>query len=357
MGSVRGGGDHATDIGLQLASTAELGASDPKRVSPRLARALGRVLDGVTAVEGLRRLSAGATLETWAFDAIAPSQRWPLILRRAPGGVSAARTLSLADEASVVRALHESGAMVPEVVWTLQPEDDLGDGFVMIRIEGETIPRKILRDAAFETIRPHLVSQFAEVAWSLHRIDTSLLPPALPSAGVRETLAVMTERTRALPTPRPVFELAIRWLEDHAPAEPGRPCLVHGDYRHGNVIIDANGLRAVLDWEIAHLGDPIEDLAWLCAPPWRFGVLDKPAGGLGRREDLLAAYERASGAPVDPARFRYWEMMASLRWGVGCASMLEWFRSGRNRTVERAMIVRRASENEMDLMRLLAGRV
>lgn len=347
----------AMDDALLIHSTHALGASDPKRVAPRLARALRRVLPGVTVVDGLRRLSAGATLETWAFDALAPNQRWPLILRRAPGGVSAARTLSLADEAAVVRALHQSGAMVPEVVWTLQPEDDLGDGFVMIRIEGETIPRKILRDAAFEAIRPRLVGQFAEVAWSLHRIDTGRLPQALPSAGVQETLAVMSERTRGLPTPRPVFELAIRWLEDHAPAEPTRPCLVHGDYRHGNVIIGPDGLRAVLDWEIAHLGDPIEDLAWLCAPPWRFGVLDKPAGGLGRREDLLTAYERASGCAVDLARFRYWEMMASLRWGVGCASMLEWFRSGRNRTVERAMIVRRASENEMDLMRLLAGRV
>lgn len=336
---------------------ASLGASDPARLLPRLARAMARALPGVESVDGLRRLSAGATLETWSFDAVAAQMRWPLILRRAPGGVSAARTLSLADEAAVVRALHATGAMVPEVVWTLQPEDDLGDGFVMIRIDGETIPRKILRDAVFAEVRPRLVAQFAEVAWSLHRIDTAALPPALPACGVLETLAVMRSRTEALPTPRPVFELAIRWLEDHAPAEPAAPCLVHGDYRHGNVIIGPEGIRAVLDWEIAHLGDPIEDLAWLCAPPWRFGVLDKPAGGLGGRDELLAAYARASGATVDPMRFRYWEMMASLRWGVGCASMLEWFRSGRNRTVERAMIVRRASENEMDLMRLLAGRV
>lgn len=333
------------------------GSSDPNYLAPRLAQAVSRALPSVQAVQGLRRLSAGATLETWSFDAVGVDQRWPLILRRAPGGVSAARTLSLADEAAVVRALHQTGAMVPEVVWTLQPEDGLGDGFIMIRIEGETIPRKILRDAAFDAVRPRLASQFAEVAYSLHRIDPKLLPSALPRSGVRETLQVMQSRTEALPTPRPVFELAIRWLHDHAPDEPANDCLVHGDYRHGNVIIGPEGIRAVLDWEIAHLGDPIEDLAWLCAPPWRFGVLDKPAGGLGRREDLLEAYARTRGAPVDLARFRYWEVMASLRWGVGCASMLEWFRSGRNRTVERAMIVRRASENEMDLMRLLAGRV
>lgn len=331
--------------------------SDPAYLKPRLLRAMGRALPSIQAIEGLRRLSAGATLETWSFDAVGQDRSWPLILRRAPGGVSAARTLSLADEAAVVRALHQTGAMVPEVVWTLEPQDDLGDGFVMIRIDGETIPRKILRDAAFDAIRPRLVTQFAEAAFQLHAIETRLLPPALPHAGVRETLEVMSARTRALPTPRPVFELAIRWLQDHAPSEPVHPHLVHGDFRHGNVIIGAEGIRAVLDWEIAHLGDPVEDLAWLCAPPWRFGLLDKPAGGLGSRDQLLEAYARVSGAPVDLARFRYWEVMASLRWGVGCASMLEWFRSGRNRTVERAMIVRRASENEMDLMRLLAGRV
>jgi hypothetical protein len=80
-----------------------------------------------------------------------------------------------------------------------------------------------------------------------------------------------------------------------------------------------------------------------------------PAGGLGTRDELLQAYAQATGEVVDPMRFRFWEMVGSLRWGVSCASMLEWFRSGRNRTVERAMIVRRASENEMDLMRLLSG--
>lgn len=314
-----------------------------------------RALPGADRIEHLKRLSAGATLETWSFDAVSAEQRWPLILRRSPGGVRAVRTLALSDEAALVRALRAAGAPVAEVVHTLQDADGLGDGFMMIRIDGETIPRKILRDVAFDSVRPHLVGQLARIAATLHAVDVSTLPAALPVSGVRKTLEDLSERTDALPTPRPVFDLAIRWLTDHAPAEPSRPHLVHGDYRHGNVIVGPEGVRAVLDWEIAHLGDPVEDLAWLCLPPWRFGHLDRPAGGLGTREALLSAYAEATGESVDPMRFRFWELLGSLRWGVSCASMLEWFRSGRNRTVERAMIVRRASENEMDIMRLISG--
>jgi aminoglycoside phosphotransferase (APT) family kinase protein len=315
-----------------------------------------RALPGAQRIEHLTRLSAGATLETWSFDAVGPGATWPLILRRSPGGVRAARTLPLADEAALVRALRHAGAMVAEVVHTLGDDDGLGDGFIMIRIPGETIPRKILRDAEFAAVRPHLVAQFARAAAAIHGVDTAVLPAALKASGVRATLADMKARAADLGQSRPVFELAFRWLEDHLPDEVEPARLVHGDYRHGNVIIGAEGIRAVLDWEIAHLGDPIEDLAWLCAPPWRFGHLDLPAAGLGSKQDLLCAYAEATGKTVDPMRFRFWEMMGSIRWGVSCASMLEWFRSGRNRTVERAMIVRRASENEMDLMRLMAGR-
>lgn len=322
----------------------------------RLQAAACRALPGALHIEGLTRLSAGATLETWSFDAVGTQRRWPLILRRSPGGLRAARTLALADEAALVSALRNAGAKVAQVVHTLTDEDELGDGFMMIRIPGETIPRKILRDAQFEAIRPALVGQLAEIAASIHAIDVSVLPAALPVSGVRKTLADLRARHDAMAIPRPVFELAFRWLHEHAPDEVEPPRLVHGDYRHGNVIVGPEGVRAVLDWEIAHLGDPVEDLAWLCLPPWRFGLLDLPAGGLGRRETLLSDYERASGRPVDPMRFRFWEMLGSLRWGVSCAGMLQWFRSGRDRTVERAMIARRASENEMDLIRLLAGR-
>jgi len=130
---------------------------------------------------------------------------------------------------------------------------------------------------------------------------------------------------------------------------------VHGDFRHGNFIIDPDGVRAVLDWELAHIGDPMEDLGWICVNSWRFGEIDKPVGGLGSREELFAGYE-AAGRRVDPARVMFWEVVGTLRWGVICCSMMQRFRSGPEHSLERAMIGRRSSETEIDLLRLLAPR-
>jgi aminoglycoside phosphotransferase (APT) family kinase protein len=152
-----------------------------------------------------------------------------------------------------------------------------------------------------------------------------------------------------------VFELALRWLRGHDPGPPDRLTLVHGDFRHGNLIIGPDGLRAVLDWELAHLGDAMEDLGWICVNSWRFGEIDKPVGGFGSREELFAGYQ-AAGGRVDPDRVKFWEVMGTLRWGVMCCGMMQRFREGPDHSMERAMIGRRASETEIDLLRLLAPR-
>jgi aminoglycoside phosphotransferase (APT) family kinase protein len=128
---------------------------------------------------------------------------------------------------------------------------------------------------------------------------------------------------------------------------------VHGDYRNGNMIFGPEGVRAILDWELAHIGDPMEDLGWICANPWRFGVSEKPVGGFGEREELFAGYEDAGGPPVDRQRVEFWDVMGALRWGVMCSGMVNSFRAA-DPSVERSVIARRASENEVDLMRLLA---
>ena len=310
---------------------------------------------GCSRVEGLRRLSAGATLETWSFDARGEHLDHPLILRRSPGGLRSSESVSLSTEADLLRALAGSAAPVPEVVHTLRPEDGLGDGFLMTRIAGETIPRKILRDDTFAAIRPQLVGQFGAILAAIHRVDTGSLP-ALPAKPHHTVLERLRQRQQAMGRPSPFFEYAMRWLQAHAPAPPTRLRLVHGDFRNGNLIIGPDGVRAVLDWEVAHLGDPAADLAWLCLPPWRFGQLDRPAGGLGSREALLQAYVAAGGEPLEPERLRFWEALGSLRWWMGCAGMFEWFDSDRDPSVERAMIARRVSESELDLLRLIAGR-
>lgn len=159
----------------------------------------------------------------------------------------------------------------------------------------------------------------------------------------------------AADSPRPVFELAFQWLDRNLPG----PCdltLVHGDFRNGNLVIGLDGIRAVLDWELAHVGDPMEDLGWICVSSWRFGMIDKPVGGFGQREEMFAGYESVSGTVVDPQRVKYWEVFGTLKWGVICMMMYAAFRGGLDRSVERAAIGRRASETEIDLLRLLSGR-
>ena len=314
-----------------------------------------RIVPGASGIANLRRLSAGATLQTWSFDAVSGgSILHPLILRRSPGGLRSTESLSLEVEAELIRALAGSGAPVATVVHTLVPQDGLGDGFLMTRIEGKTIPRKILRDEEFAAIRPHLATQFGAILGAISKVDTARLPP-LPFKQADVIMTRLSNRYETLGVARPVFEVAFRWLRQNAPAELAQYRLVHGDFRNGNMIFGSDGVRAVLDWEVAHIGDPAEDLAWICAPPWRFGELDRPVGGLGSRQQLFEAFEAATGESIDPARVHYWEVMGSLRWGVSCASMLDWFASGRDQTVERAMIARRVSENELDLMRILSG--
>jgi aminoglycoside phosphotransferase (APT) family kinase protein len=329
-----------------------MSSRDPA-MSEALRRVLARLDPQVRDVTNLTRLSAGATNETWSLDAVRDAGVEPLILRRSAVGRGPG-VLTLQAEAQVLSAVRRHGVPVPEVRYVLAPQDALGEGFLMQRIAGATLPGKILRDPELASVRSRLASQLGGIAAAIHAVDLSRLPQ-LPLLDAQRQVQHLHSQYQAQETPRPVFELAFRWLREHLPPAV-TAVLVHGDYRHGNLVVGAQGVHAVLDWELAHVGDPVEDLAWLCIPPWRFGELDKPVGGFGLRQQLLDAYERASGLAIDPARLEWWDVLGSLRWGVMCADMPKWLRSGRDTSVERALISRRASESELDLLRLLAPR-
>lgn len=310
-----------------------------------------RALGG--ACSGLRRLSAGASQETWSFDV----QGMGYILRRAPGGTpiaASAQSIGLEKEAEVIRAVVAANAPAPVVAHVCTPDEGLGVAYIMQRLSGETIARKILRDAPYTDAHTKLAGQCGAALARIHATpDAAAL--GLPHADARSQLAQYEAIYRSFAIDRPVFELAFAMLKRRAPA-PCAPVLCHGDFRLGNLMIDETGLVAALDWELAHLGDPAEDLGWLCTPSWRFGQIEKPVGGFGGISALLSAYRDAGGArDVDEARVRFWTQFGALKWGIMCLIMFRAYDSGFDKSVERAAIGRRASETELDLVLMMKG--
>ena len=321
----------------------------PDSVDERgLAVALRGVLGPVT-VDGLTRLSGGASRETWSFDAVGPDgSHTQLVLRRDPPG-RPSEPGTMTREATVIGQALAAGLAVPEVLLSTEEPGLWGTaGLVMRRVAGETIARRILRDAAYRAARRVLVGQVGEFAAGLHALAAPAgLPAVDPLDGLRAELAELA----AFDQVSPVFELALNTLEATRP--PARePAIVHGDLRLGNLIVGPDGLRAVLDWELVHAGSPVEDLGWFCVKAWRFGV-DAPAAGLGSREELLAAYRAAGGAAVTLDELRWWEILGTLRWGVICMTQARAHLSGAHRSVELAAVGRRACEQEWDLLLLL----
>jgi aminoglycoside phosphotransferase (APT) family kinase protein len=317
----------------------------------RLAGIVGHHLAETVRIEGLRRLSGGASRETWTFDAVPSNGGRPigLVLRRDPAGDAgqAAREA----EFELLRAAAPAGVPVPAARFLLDPTDGLGTGFVMDRVEGETIPRKILRDETYASARPRLARQCGEILARLHTLGPGVAP--LPTLGAADLLDQYRAVLDSFGEPHPAFELGLRWLEARVPAA-ARTTLVHGDFRNGNLIVGPDGIRAVLDWELAHFGDPMEDLGWLCVKSWRFGNASRPVGGFGDYDELFEAYEEAGGGAVDPDTVRFWIAFGTLKWGVICEMQAFAHLHGMVRSVEQATIGRRVAEMEWDLLECMA---
>ncbi len=316
-------------------------------------RALAPRIDpAAVEIDGLQRLSGGASQETWAFDLLYPDGgRRTLILRRMPPGERFGdRVIGPEREARAIRAAVAAGVPAPVIRYGLTANDGIGRGFIMDRIAGETLARRVLRDPAFAPARAVFAAQAGEILAQIHDIDgTGIgLRTATPAGEIANLRALYV----ATGQHRPVFDFALGWLDRNQPKVVA-PRLVHGDFRNGNLMFGPEGIRAVLDWEVAHLGDPMEDLGWLCVNSWRFGEIDRPVGGIADRADLFAAYRRTSGRGVDAAAVHFWEVLSTLRWGLTCAEMVSWIQRGEDASVERCMIARRASETEIDLLRLI----
>lgn len=319
----------------------------------RLARVLGRCLPG-SHLAGLARLTGGANQQMWLLDVEqADGARSRLVLRQASQWNTADENqLALDNEARLLLLAAEHDLPVPAVVAILQPEDNLGSGYLMAHVPGETIPQKILRDDRYRMACDLLPRQCGETLARIHQLPVTGLG-FLRTLTVEQLVDELYAEYQGYREPRPIFELAFRWLRDHLPASASGHGLVHGDFRNGNLMINEQGLASVLDWELAYIGDPMADLGWLCVPSWRFGRIDHPVGGFGGLEALLDGYEAVSGERPDPAVVHFWEIFGTLKWGVICQKMAASFVSGQDTSPERGAIGRRASETEVDLLRAL----
>lgn len=290
----------------------------------------------------LRRLSGGANMESWAFAC--GKERF--VLRRAPSAEwIAARPLDMAGEATLIRHAHAGGVPAPEVVAELVPDDGLGIGFVMRCLPGSAEPEAALSSA------PSLVADFAGAMARIHALDpaaVAFLPVLDPADGVEKLAAQFLEAGGD----RPIIALGLAWLRANLPAV-AESVVVHGDFRIGNLMVDGGRLSGVLDWELAHLGDGHEDLAYGCMTVWRFGRLDRQGFGLSDVATLARAYEASGGEAFDPARFRFWLVYRTVWWALGCLEMGKAWRSGTDRSLERVVVARRCAEQELDLLLLL----
>ena len=311
----------------------------------RLAEALGAHLGGT--VRDLRRLSGGASRVTSAFELEVPgAASCPLILQMDRGdGTTQGGKVQM--EHALLEAARAAGVPVPAVV-AVGAHDDVGaDWMVVERLEGESIPRKILRDEEWAGARQALTTQCARALAAIHTIDPDVID-RLPAA---DPLGDPLPFLDALGEARPALELGVRWLARHRPVA-GRRVTVHGDFRMGNFLVGDDGLRGVLDWELAHAGDPAEDIGWLCAPAWRFGGSGE-VGGFGSVEELLGSYAAAGGGTVERDRVHWWQVQATVKWAVICSLQASAHLSGSTRSVELAAIGRRVCESEWDLFTLL----
>lgn len=295
-------------------------------------------------VVGLRQLPGGASRECWDVRVrTEDGAERRLILLRDASRRDRTPQRNVVVEAAAMIAAAPDGVPVAAVYGCGQ--DDLGRAYLLMeRLDGETIPRRLLRDDAYAAVRPGLAYRLGEVLALIHQVDPGTVP-GLPRV---DALGQLTGLYQGFAEPRPALEIGLRWLREHQPA-PVADTLVHGDFRTGNLMVGADGLVGVLDWELTHLGDPRQDLGWLCTKAWRFGSAD-PVGGFGPRADLMAGYAAGGGTPPDEQTQRWWELYGTVRWALLCRGQAERYLSGAEPSIELAVLGRRVCEQEYDVL-------
>jgi aminoglycoside phosphotransferase (APT) family kinase protein len=308
------------------------------------------------AVQVFEPLSGGSIQENWRLRCLLPNGtvREFVLRKDAPATIASSRTRR--EEYAIMKAANEAGVLTPEPVGFCEDSAVIGAPFaVMSMVEGVGLGPRIAKDLSLGGDRVELARGLGRELAKIHGVRPphkalSFLsePSEKPALAEVKTLRDILD---ALGESRPAIEWGLRWAELHAPPCP-KPTLVHRDFRTGNYMVDAHGLTAVLDWEFAGWGDPMSDIGWFCAECWRFGKTDLEAGGIAPRIVFYEGYQAQSGAPIDDAAVRYWEVMAHLRWAVIALEQGHRHLSGQEHSLELALTGRIAPELERVLLRL-----
>jgi len=323
-------------------------------LSGRLQAALQRRFGTRARVENLNRPTVGGSNHTVLFDLVEGSSRRRLVLRAETYTAPGSPFIDPALQYRLMEVAGRYGVPVPEGIFLLDGDDGLGRGFVMGHVEGETVPQRILREPRFAKVVARLPGDLGEILARLHSIPIEEVEFVGATPDSRDPVEAQRSRYDSYDEPHPAIELGLRWLERHR--RPGEHrALVHADFRNGNFIMTEEGVAAVLDWECTHLGDPMEDLAWLCLKSWRFSRPDRPVGGFGERSDLYDAYEAAGGTAVDPEAIRYWEIFGFVRWAVLSVMQGHGHVVGGRASLVYAATARNTTTIEHDLVRALQG--
>ncbi|MDT8305061.1 MAG: phosphotransferase family protein [Anaerolineae bacterium] len=324
---------------------------------------LSHFLTGVAgepvAVHSLRPVAGGASRETWKLTARPQGEEpFPLILRLDMAATMNPDALSRADEFHLLQLAHQAGIRCPRPFALCTDPAILGAPFFLMEyVPGESIGPRVVRRPELANARSVLARQMGQQLARIHRLAP---PDALPRPAPRTSPAqhlvdALREALTELGIDSPGLETGLRWLERHAPPAPPELSLLHGDFRIGNIIVGEPGLAAIIDWEFAHAGDPLEDVAWPLVRDWRFGNDHLRLGGVAEPEPYLESYEAESGRTVDRAAVYYWEIMGNMKWAVTCLVQAERHLSGADPSVELASLGRRSAEMEYELLRLIAA--
>jgi len=301
-------------------------------------------------ISNLEPLTGGASKEIWKFEVSDAKQSAKMILRRG-SGIEGPLAIKTADEAKIQKEVIKVGAPVPIILAVSKKEEELGDAYIMHFVEGESIARKILRDKEYKKALPVLAYQCGEAIAKIHNVDINNFS-FLPKKPAEEQLEDLYSTYQSFEQPSPVFEYAYLWLKEQDFSN-FQESLVHGDFRLGNIIVNADGLQSIIDWELAHIGNPLQDLGWVCGNSWRFGKNDKVVGGFGELEDLLEGYNSVSKLKVNKEMVKCWQVFGTFRWGVICLIQAYAHLNGAINSIEKAAIGRRVSETEIDIVDLL----